>query len=53
MSDTTQAIGTELVGEDKENISRHDGFSFEKTQFGPLIGRYNDAQRRAFAFKKV
>jgi hypothetical protein len=53
MTDTTQAIGTKLVGEDKENVSRHDGFSFEKTQFGPLIGRYNDAQRRAFVFEKV
>ena len=53
MTDTTQTIGTKLVGEDKENVSRHDGFSFEKTQFGPLIGRYNDAQRRAFVFEKV
>jgi len=53
MTDTTQAIGTKLVGEDKENLSRHDGFSFEKNQFGPLIGRYNDAQRRAFVFERA
>jgi hypothetical protein len=53
MTDTTQAIGTKLVGEDKENVSGHDGLSFEKTQFGPLIGRYNDDQRRAFVFEKV
>jgi len=30
MTHTTQAIGTKLIGEDKENISRHDEFSFEK-----------------------